>query len=125
MSGFASMVTMRNLAGASLVAAGLFCASSLGAQENQDELSLRTFPTYWLQDRTKQDDFLPPASGFGPVTSELGHPYVPNGEGRQQTSRIADLSNPILKPWVIEQMAKPNTDVRAGRIPDFGANLVY
>jgi hypothetical protein len=114
------MVSVRKLAGASTLAAGLLCASTLGAQqapERPDGLSLRNFPTYWLQDRTKQDDFLPPESGFGPVTSELGHPYVPNGERKQQTSRIADLSNPILKPWVIEQMAKPNTDVRAGKIP--------
>ena len=120
MSRFASMVSVRKLAGASTLAAGLLCASTLGAQqapERPDGLSLRNFPTYWLQDRTKQDDFLPPESGFGPVTSELGHPYVPNGERKQQTSRIADLSNPILKPWVIEQMAKPNTDVRAGKIP--------
>jgi hypothetical protein len=49
--------------------------------------------------------------------AELGHPYVPNGAGKQQTSRIADLANPILKPWVIEQMAKPNADVRAGKVP--------
>ena len=89
----------------------------MAAGGTEESLSLRTFPTYWLQDRTKQDDFLPPASGFGPVTSELGHPYVPNGEGKQQTNRIADLANPILQPWVIQQMAKTNTDVWAGKVP--------
>jgi hypothetical protein len=101
---------------------GLLCAAALlwpamAADGTEDGLSLRTFPTYWLQDRTKQDDFLPPASGMGPVTSELGHPYVPNGEGKQQTNRIADLANPILQPWVIQQMAKTNADVWAGKIP--------
>src|SRR5262249_13589865 len=30
---------------------------------------------------------------------------------------IADLTNPILKPWAIEQMKKANDDVRAGKIP--------
>ena len=103
------------------VTAGLFCAgvlsSALAADGSTEGVSLRNFPTYWLQDRTAQDDFLPPESGPGPVASELGHPYVPNGAGKQQTSRIADLANPILKPWVIEQMAKPNADVRAGKVP--------
>src|SRR5206468_7877673 len=72
--------------------------------------------TSWTLERPAQDDFLPPPSGQGPVTSEPGHPYIPNGAGKQQTNRIADLTNPILKPWVIEQMQKPNDEVRAGKI---------
>lgn len=101
---------------------GLFCAGAafwpvLAAEDGRDTISVRNFPTYWLQDRVQQDDFLPPPSGMGPVVSELGRPYVANGAGRQQTSRIADLANPILKPWVIERMAKPNADVRAGKVP--------
>jgi hypothetical protein len=31
--------------------------------------------------------------------------------------RIADLSNPILKPWAIEKMKKANDDVVAGKVP--------
>ena len=63
------------------------------------------------------DDFIPPASGPGPVMSDPAHPYVPNGGGRQPTYRIADLTNPILKPWVIEKMKKANDDVLAGKVP--------
>jgi len=33
-----------------------------------------------------------------PVTQDPAHPFVPNGVGRQPTYRIADLSNPNLKP---------------------------
>ena len=104
------------------VTAGLICAGAalwpaLAADGSAEDITVRHFPTYWLQDRTAQDDFLAPPNGFGPVVAELGHPYVPNGAGKQQTSRIADLANPILKPWVIEQMAKPNADVRAGKVP--------
>jgi hypothetical protein len=104
------------------VTAGLICAGAalwpaLAADGSAEDITVRHFPTYWLQDRTAQDDFLSPPSGYGPVVAELGHPYVPNGAGKQQTSRIADLANPILKPWVIEQMAKPNADVRAGKVP--------
>jgi len=73
--------------------------------------------TAWLPDRPTGDDFLPPPSGPGPVMSAKDHPYVPNGGGRQPTYRIADLSNPILKPWVVEKMRNANDDVAAGKVP--------
>ncbi len=44
------------------------------------------------------------------------HAYVPNNVGRQPTYRIADLSNPNLKPWVKERMKKDNDEVLAGKI---------
>src|SRR5437879_3348812 len=44
------------------------------------------------------------------------HAYVPNNIGRQPTYRIADLSNPNLKPWVKERMKKDNDEVLAGKI---------
>lgn len=71
----------------------------------------------WVPDRPTGDDFLPPASGAGPVMSVKDHPYVPNGLGRQPTYRIADLANPILKPWAAEQMKKANDAVAAGKVP--------
>jgi hypothetical protein len=71
----------------------------------------------WIPDRPTGDDFLPPPSGPGPVMSVPDRPYVPNGAGRQPTYRIADLSNPILKPWVIERMKKANDEVFAGKVP--------
>jgi len=45
-----------------------------------------------------------------------GRPYVPNGQG-QPTYRVADLTNPILKPWAVEKMKKANDDVLAGKVP--------
>ncbi|HMI95778.1 MAG TPA: hypothetical protein VK479_04650 [Micropepsaceae bacterium] len=73
--------------------------------------------TAWSTNRPTSDDFIPPPSGAGPVMSDPAHPYVPNGGGRQPTYRIADLTNPILKPWVIEKMKKANDDVMAGKVP--------
>jgi hypothetical protein len=62
------------------------------------------------------DDLQPPASGPGPVTFEKSHPYIPNNDrGVQVTVRIADLTNPILKPWAIERMKKANADAAAGK----------
>jgi hypothetical protein len=73
--------------------------------------------TGWVPDRPTGDDFLPPPSGPGPVMSLKDRPYVPNGTGRQPTYRIADLTNPILTPWVIERMKKANDMVLAGKVP--------
>jgi hypothetical protein len=87
------------------------------ADSPADSLSLRNFPIYWLQHRTAQDDFIQPLSGPGPVTSPPGHPYIPNGTGKQQTNRLADVSNPILKPWVAEKIQRTNDAVNAGKIP--------
>jgi hypothetical protein len=62
------------------------------------------------------DDFQPPASGPGPVTYEKDRPYVPNNDrGRQVTFRIADLTNPILKPWTIDKMREQNELAAAGK----------
>src|ERR1700712_3936889 len=62
------------------------------------------------------DDFQAPDSGPRPVTYEKNHPYVPNNDtGAQVTVRIADLTNPILKPWAVERMRKSNADAAAGK----------
>jgi hypothetical protein len=57
-------------------------------------------------------DFLQPPSGPGPVTFDKAHPYVDSATSRrtgaQPTLRVADLSNPILQPWVREQLRKVN-----------------
>src|SRR5689334_2222129 len=70
----------------------------------------------WFPDRPTGDDFLAPESGPGPVMSDPAHPYVPNGAG-QPTDHVADLSNPILQPWVIPQMKKANDQVLSGQVP--------
>src|SRR6266576_5486732 len=71
--------------------------------------------TSWHPDRQDGDNFLPPASGPGPIVSRKDHPYVPNGgqdfASTHPTYRIADLSNPILQPWVVEQMTRDNDEV--------------
>jgi hypothetical protein len=70
--------------------------------------------TGWL--KPPGDEFIPPESGPGPVRSDPAHPYVSNALAVQETVKIADLTNPILQPWVVEQMRKANNDVLAGRV---------
>ena len=75
--------------------------------------------TAWSVNHADGDDFLPPESGPGPVAFDPAHPFVPtvpNGPN-QPTYRVADLTNPILKPWAVEQMRKANEEVFKGKIP--------
>ena len=59
--------------------------------------------------------FYEPVPGLmPPVVSDPKHPFVPNGVGKQPTFRIADLSNPNLKPWVKEAMKKDIDELLAG-----------
>jgi hypothetical protein len=61
--------------------------------------------------------FFEPVSGrLPPVMQDPAHPFVPNGVGGQPTYRIADLTNPNLKPWVKEHMKKDNDEVLAGKV---------
>jgi hypothetical protein len=50
------------------------------------------------------------------VSNDPAHPYIANGTGAQPSYRIADLSNPNLRPWVKERMKKDNDEVLAGKI---------
>jgi hypothetical protein len=60
--------------------------------------------------------FSPVAGQLPPLANDPAHPFVPNGTKAQPTYRIADLSNPNLKPWVKEHMKKDNDEVLAGKI---------
>jgi hypothetical protein len=113
--------TMRGHLWRLLPTALLGCGAVFGAGPPAASTDIPNFMgdrnTAWLPDRPTGDDFLPPPNGPGPVMSSKDRPYVPNGAGRQPTYRIADLANPILKPWVIQQMKKANEDVLAGKVP--------
>ena len=66
-----------------------------------------------------KNEFTAPKSGPGPVTSDPAHPYVSNFDavrtGAKANWRVADLSNPNLKPWVVEALKKANADALAGK----------
>jgi hypothetical protein len=70
----------------------------------------------WIKD---SDSFVPsPSGGPGPVTFDPAHPYQPNNDsGLQVTWRVADVTNPILKPWAAAQMKIANDEVLAGKQP--------
>ncbi len=51
-----------------------------------------------------------------PISNDPKYPFVPNGQGKQPTYRIADLTYPNLKPWAKEAMKKDIDEVHAGKI---------
>ncbi len=71
----------------------------------------------WL---TVRVEFMTVPGGPSAVRNDPAHPRVSNADaaatGRQPTYLIADLSNPNLKPWVVERMKKDNAEVLAGKI---------
>ena len=56
-----------------------------------------------------------------PTRNDPAHRYVSNNEfrasGAQPTYRIADLSNPNIKPWAKEVMKQENNKALSGRMP--------
>jgi hypothetical protein len=51
-----------------------------------------------------------------PMRQDPAHPFVGNGQGKQPTYRIGDLTNPNLKQWAKDVMKKDNDEVLAGKI---------
>jgi hypothetical protein len=62
------------------------------------------------------NDFIPAGHGPKPTSFDPAYPYVPNNARRQATFRIADLSDPNVKPWAKDAMKKSNEAVLAGKI---------
>lgn len=63
--------------------------------------------------------FIPPASGAGPVVNDPAHPHVSNDEfratGKQPTTAVADINNPILQPWARDKVRERNEIVLSGK----------
>ena len=64
------------------------------------------------------NDFTSPTSGPGPVTDDPAHPFVNNEvsrvTGKQPSFRVANVNNPNLKPWVVEELKKANARALSG-----------
>ncbi len=99
---------------------GLFCACAATAQTFAagqvaqgpvPDFSSADFP--WV---TGGAGFLPPLAGPGPISYDKAHPVMarnPNARGDvvEAPLRLADLSNPNLKPWVVERLKQANEEL--------------
>jgi hypothetical protein len=100
------------------VLAGAGCAACLlwpafAAQPTLPNFSSHNFG--WI---AVDNEFIKPPSVPGPVTSDPAHPFIGNNKGGQPTYRVADLSNPNLKPFAIEGLKKANDLVLSGHVPN-------
>jgi hypothetical protein len=98
--------------GAGILACGLGAISTQAAAQGRVP-DLSSNRAGWV---ATSNDFIPTGEARKPVTFDPAYPYVPNNTGKQATYRIADLTDPNLKPWARERMRKENEAVLAGKI---------
>jgi hypothetical protein len=100
---------------AALFGAGVTLGSAFGAETVAVPNFAPNSATGWL---ALDDEFIPPPSGPGPVMSDPAHPYVSfyNRNNPNPMFRVADLTNPILQPWVREQLKKVNERALSGQV---------
>ena len=115
MSSFA--LSARFVAGSVLTGIiGATAATPAPAQQKAGPPDFSSNQVGWVGVNGGGPGFEPVPGHLPPVSSDPAHPFVPNGAGRQPTYRIADLTNPNLKPWVQEHMKKDNDEVLAGKV---------
>src|SRR5271169_1183214 len=91
-----SVFTLRKLALASGIVAGLLGAWAASA-EAQQSTTAPLFSSDLTVGWIGMGEFRPVPGRVPPITNDPKYPYVPNGTGKQPTYRIADLTNPNLK----------------------------
>ena len=99
-----------------VLAAAMTAAATPAAAQHKDAPDFAPDPaTAWIPVGDAAAGFSPIPGHVAPLADDPAHPYVANGnrEGRQPTDRIADLTNPNLKPWVKEAMKKDIDEVLA------------
>jgi hypothetical protein len=117
---FAQKMLARECLIASGFIVALFCGrSALALAPETQRSGVPDFSANEVSWEAESMEFMPPPNGAGPVRSDKAHPYISNqvarATGVQPTFRVADLTNPILKPWVVEQLRKVNEAVLAGK----------
>lgn len=127
MLAFPQMSGARTPPAARAIFAGLLCAAAaFGPVQAQDSSpQSASTPNFspsstmgWLK-AGNGDEFLPPDSGPGPVAFDTTIKPVGNfmlTPGNPRPFKVGDLDNPILQPWVVEQMRKSNQEVLAGKV---------
>jgi hypothetical protein len=114
-----SSMTLRARILTTSILAGLVWAAptaSAVAEQKAAPPDFSSNQTGWIGVGGGGPGFAPVPGRLPPVTNDPAHPFVPNGTRAQPTFRIADLSNPNLKPWVKERMKKDNDEVLAGKV---------
>lgn len=109
-----SMSASKCLAGCVLVGLASVSSAPLVAQSAIPDFS----STAWQG--PNGGEFLAVPGSPAPNRQDPAHPFVSNAEanrtGKQPNYRLADLSNPNIKPWAKDIMKKDNEEVIRGKI---------
>jgi hypothetical protein len=109
-----SFVAVAALTGLAWAAAG----PKLAAEPGGARPDFSTNDAAWVFDNA---DFVAIPGEPSPTRNDPAHHYVTNAEfratGAQPTYRIADLSNPNIKPWAKEIMKRENDKALSGGMP--------
>ena len=102
------------------VLAGAACLAMTVGAAAQQKSSPPDFSSNLVGWVTGNGEFIAVPGEPSPVRNDPAHPRISNAEaartGKQPSYRIGDISNPNLKPWVVERMKKDNAEVLAGKI---------
>ncbi len=108
----------RNLTSGSFVLALGACMTFSAHVVAQDSRSIPDFYSNEASWIGVGNELEPPPSGPGPVTFDPEFPYFNNAQaaqtGEAANFRVADLSNPILQPWVVDALRAQNEEVFSG-----------
>src|SRR5258708_6978563 len=100
------------------VLAAVVCAGAAAAQPTSPPNLSPHNVTGWVP-LNYGDSFVSPADGPGPVVDDPRYPFVSNQTsartGKRSTFHIADLNNPILQPWAMEELRKRNEWILSGK----------
>ena len=105
---------------AEFLAAGIVAVLATAANAQTAQEQVPDFSSNLAGWVANEQDFVAVPGKPGPVVSDPAHPYINNllarRIGTQPTFRIADLTNPNIKPWAKEVMKHENEKVLAGGI---------
>src|SRR5712672_1438496 len=121
MTSFVSKKHRAVLAGgfvAGLLAAAALIPAAVAEPTGKDAIPHFADPNFGWQTNVGDWQEPPPGLGHGPIKNDPAYPYISNAEGgrtgRQPTIRIADVKDPILKPWASAQMKASNEEALTG-----------
>src|SRR6185437_4797691 len=115
---FAMPAPIKSLAPFAALASTLLTVASAA---NADDQRIQQFASIELGWQTNLEDWQnPPAdSGHGPIRNDPAYPYLSNAEagrlGQQPTVRITNTKDPVLKPWVQQEIQKSNEELLKGQ----------
>jgi hypothetical protein len=114
--------------GAALVGASIAEAFAAGAGAASAVPDFSSGNMAWAR---QEIDFQPvPGASAGPVRSDPQHPYRvrdvdAQGRDLNMTQRVADLTNPILKDWVKDSLAKRNAMALRNETPPIAMSTCW